>query len=56
VASFIVKTKAGNRVLGFAAVSSINAGVWAKTDAAEWPGENGPKACSCWSAISSINR
>jgi len=41
VASFIVKTKAGNRVLGFAAVSSINAGVWAKTDAAEWPGENG---------------
>jgi len=41
VASFIVKTKSGNRVLAFAAVSSINSGVWAKTGAAEWPGENG---------------
>ncbi len=41
VASLIVKTKSGNRVLAFAAVSSINAGVWAKTAVAEWPGENG---------------
>src|SRR6266851_8430717 len=41
VASLIVKTKSGNRVLAFAAVSSINSGVWAKTGAAEWPGENG---------------
>src|SRR6202048_3807786 len=41
VASLIVKTKSGNRVLAFAAVSSINAGVWAKTSTAEWPGENG---------------
>src|SRR6266404_6255737 len=41
VASLIVKTKSGNRVLAFAAVSSINAGVWTKTEAAEWPAENG---------------
>ena len=41
VASLIVKTKSGNRVLAFPAVSSINAGVWAKTGTAEWPGENG---------------
>src|SRR5258708_8075904 len=41
VASLIVKTKSGNRVLAFAAVSSINAVVWAKTAVAEWPGENG---------------
>src|SRR4030081_397051 len=41
VASLIVKTKSGNRVLAFAAVASINAGVWAKTGTAEWPEENG---------------
>ncbi|MGA8431993.1 MAG: CBS domain-containing protein [Candidatus Sulfotelmatobacter sp.] len=41
VASLIVKTKSGNRVLPFAAVSSINGGVRAATDIGEWLTENG---------------
>jgi magnesium transporter len=41
VASLIVKTKSGNRVLPFAAVSSINGGVRAATLIGEWPAENG---------------
>src|SRR5271168_3807868 len=41
ISSLIVKTKAGNRVLPFAAVSSINGGVRATTAAAEWPAVNG---------------
>jgi sporulation protein YlmC with PRC-barrel domain/CBS domain-containing protein len=41
VSSFIVKTKSGNRVLPFAAVSGINGGVRAATAAADWPASNG---------------
>jgi magnesium transporter len=41
VASLIVKTKSGNRVLPFAAVSSINGGVRAATGIGEWLTENG---------------
>ena len=41
VASLIVKTKSGNRVLPFAAVSSINGGIRAATGINEWPAENG---------------
>ncbi len=41
ISSLIVKTKSGNRVLPFAAVSAINGGVQAATAAAEWPVANG---------------
>jgi magnesium transporter len=41
VASLIVKTKSGNRVLPFAAVASINGGVRAATLIGEWLPENG---------------
>jgi magnesium transporter len=41
ISSLIVKTKSGNRVLPFTAVSSINGGVKAATSAAEWPASNG---------------
>jgi len=41
ISSLIVKTKSGNRVLSFAAVSSINGGVKAATAAGEWPPANG---------------
>ncbi len=41
VASLIIKTKSGNRVLPFAAVASINGGVRAATSMGEWPAENG---------------
>jgi sporulation protein YlmC with PRC-barrel domain/CBS domain-containing protein len=41
VSSLIVKTKSGNRVLPFAAVSAINGGVRAATAATEWPAANG---------------
>jgi len=41
VASLIVKTKSGNRVLPFAAVSSINGGIKAATAAGEWAAANG---------------
>jgi magnesium transporter len=41
ITSLIVKTKSGNRVLSFAAVSAINGGVRANTAAAEWPAANG---------------
>jgi len=41
ISSLIVKTKSGNRVLPFAAVSAINGGVRAATAAAEWPVANG---------------
>jgi len=37
IASLIVKTGSGNRVLPFAAVSAINGGVKAATAVAEWP-------------------
>jgi magnesium transporter len=41
ITSLIVKTKAGNRILPFAAVSQINGGVRALTSAAEWSAANG---------------
>lgn len=41
IASLIVKTKSGNRVLPFAAVSAINGGVKAATAAGEWLPANG---------------
>jgi len=36
IASLIIKTKSGNRVLPFSAVSAINGGVKASTSVAEW--------------------
>jgi len=41
ISALIVKTKSGNRVLPFAAVSGINGGVRAATAASEWPAANG---------------
>jgi magnesium transporter len=41
VTSLIVKTKSGNRILSFAAVSAINGGIRAATAAGEWPAANG---------------
>src|SRR5579864_504599 len=41
IASLIVKTKSGNRVLPFSSVSQINGGVRATTPAGEWPTVNG---------------
>lgn len=41
IASFIVKTKSGNRVLPFSAVATIDANIHASTMPAEWPAANG---------------
>lgn len=41
ISSLIVKTKSGNRVLSFAAVSAINGGIRATTASGEWPAANG---------------
>jgi len=41
ISSLIVKTKSGNRVLPFAAVSAINGGVRAATASAQWSAANG---------------
>src|SRR5271170_1908130 len=41
IASFIVKTRTGNRVLPFAAVSSINGGIRTSTLVGDWPKTNG---------------
>ena len=41
IASFIVKTKSGNRVLPLAAVSGINGGVRSATNSADWAAANG---------------
>jgi magnesium transporter len=41
IASFIVKTKSGNRVLPFSAVTTINADIHTSTNPAEWPAANG---------------
>jgi len=41
IASFIVKTKSGNRILPFSAVSTIDASIHATTNPAEWPAANG---------------
>ncbi len=41
ISALIVKTKTGNRILPFTAVSAINGGIRATTSAAEWPAVNG---------------
>ncbi len=41
IASFIVKTKTGNRVLPLSSVSKIEGGVRSSTSAGEWPAANG---------------
>jgi magnesium transporter len=41
ISSLIVKTKSGNRVLAFSAVSTINGGIRATTAPGEWPAANG---------------
>ncbi|MFZ0807222.1 MAG: CBS domain-containing protein [Candidatus Sulfotelmatobacter sp.] len=41
IASFIVKTKAGNRTLPFSAVAEINGGIKAANSAGEWGPSNG---------------
>jgi magnesium transporter len=41
IASFIVKTKSGNRVLPFSAVSTIDANIHTSTNPADWPAANG---------------
>ena len=41
IASLIIKTKSGNRILPFAAVSAINGGVRATTVVGEWSPTNG---------------
>src|ERR1700686_367792 len=41
IASFIVKTKSGNRVLPFASVSTIDGNVHASTNPSDWPAANG---------------
>ena len=41
IASFIVKTKTGNRVLTFSSVSTIDGNVHASTNPSEWPAANG---------------
>jgi len=41
IASLIVKTKSGNRVLAFSAISTIDANIHASTNPADWPAANG---------------
>ena len=41
IASLIVKTKSGNRVLPFSAISAIDANIHASTSPTEWPSANG---------------
>jgi len=41
IASLIVKTKSGNRILPFSAISAVDANVHANTDPSEWPAANG---------------
>src|SRR5579862_3362140 len=41
VASFIVKTKSGNRLLPFTAVSTIDASIHTSSTSSEWPVANG---------------
>jgi magnesium transporter len=41
IASFIVKTKSGNRVLPFSAVTTINADIHTSTNPVDWPAANG---------------
>src|SRR5580693_3001195 len=41
IASFIVKTKSGNRVLPHSAVTTINGDIHTSTNSADWPAANG---------------
>jgi magnesium transporter len=41
IASFIVKTKSGNRVLPFSAVATIDSNIHTSTNPADWPAANG---------------
>ena len=41
IASFIVKTKSGNRVLPFSAVTTIDVNIHTSTNPADWPTANG---------------
>ena len=41
IATFIVKTKSGNRVLPYSAVTSIDANIHTSTYASDWPAANG---------------
>jgi len=41
ISALIVKTKSGNRILPFSAVSAINGGIRATTAASDWPVANG---------------
>jgi magnesium transporter len=41
ISALIVKTKSGDRILPFAAVSAINGGIQTRTAAADWPAVNG---------------
>jgi magnesium transporter len=41
IASFIVKTRSGNRILPFSAISTINAGIHTSTPSSDWPAANG---------------
>src|SRR5579863_10014892 len=41
IASFIVKTKSGNRVLPFSAVSTIDSNIHASGNLSDWPAANG---------------
>ena len=41
IASFIVKTKSGTRVLPFSAVTTINGDIHTSTNPADWPAANG---------------
>jgi magnesium transporter len=41
IASLIVKTKSGNRVLPFSAISAVDASIHTSTDPADWPAANG---------------
>ena len=56
IASLIVKTKAGNRVLPYTAVSGINGGVKASTAAESGQPPTAPRDFSCWNAICSTSR
>src|ERR1700683_1339887 len=41
IASLIVKTRSGNRVLPFSAIASIDANIHTSTTSADWPAANG---------------
>ncbi len=41
IASFIVKTKSGNRILPFSAVATIDANIHASSTPSDWPAANG---------------